>query len=164
MSGTREICYYDYVDRDYERVRDVLAKHALEVFRAATKGAADRAGALASALRVNIAGVELATDIDIRIVEVRERSIEESSPAMTTIDLEWTASHSPRLFPLMHACLTAYRLSENETQLELAGHYDPPLGPLGGAIDSVMGHRLAEASVHRFLQDVAAYLRDELAD
>ena len=38
-----------------------------------------------------------------------------------------------------------------------------PLGAVGGALDSLIGHRVADASVHRFVTDVAGLLRGELA-
>jgi hypothetical protein len=62
----------------------------------------------------------------------------------------------------MRAELSVYPLTATETQLDFAGRYEPPLGALGSAMDAMVGHRIAEASVHRFLQDVAAYLRREL--
>jgi hypothetical protein len=37
------------------------------------------------------------------------------------------------------------------------------LGVLGSAMDSIVGHRVAEVSVHRFVTDVAAYLRTTIA-
>jgi hypothetical protein len=52
---------------------------------------------------------------------------------------------------------------EDETQIELHGRYTPPLGTIGSALDSLIGHRVADASVHRFVTDVASLLRDELA-
>jgi hypothetical protein len=39
----------------------------------------------------------------------------------------------------------------------------PPLGGVGSALDSLIGHRIADASVHRFVTDVASLLRGELA-
>jgi len=69
----------------------------------------------------------------------------------------------PRLFPLMKAELSIYPLTTTETQLDFLGHYEPPLGALGKAMNAVAGHRIAEASVHRFVSDVAGYLRKALA-
>jgi hypothetical protein len=63
----------------------------------------------------------------------------------------------------MHAVLWAYALTPTETQLELEGKYAPPLGVVGKAVDAVIGHRIAQASMHRFIQEVAARLREELA-
>jgi hypothetical protein len=62
----------------------------------------------------------------------------------------------------MDAELAIYPLSKDETQLDLRGNYEPPLGPLGEMLDAVVGHRIAEASVHRFLFEIATLLKSEL--
>ena len=68
----------------------------------------------------------------------------------------------PRLFPLMKADLSIYPLTATETQLDFKGLYEPPLGLLGKAVNAMVGHRIAEVSVHRFVSDVAQYLRETL--
>jgi hypothetical protein len=78
------------------------------------------------------------------------------------LQLEWESATLPRLFPFMKADLSIYPLSASETQLDFSGAYSPPLGALGKAMDAVAGHRVAEAAVHRFLSDVAEYLRKTL--
>lgn len=62
----------------------------------------------------------------------------------------------------MDATLTAYPLTPGETQLDLDGHYQPPLGTVGSALDSAAGHRIAEATVLRLLRDVRTELLSEL--
>ena len=62
----------------------------------------------------------------------------------------------------MKAELSIYPMTSTETQLDFLGHYEPPLGPLGRAINAVAGHRIAEVSVHRFIDEVAEYLRKTL--
>ena len=84
-----------------------------------------------------------------------------SRPA-TRLQLEWEAARMPRLFPIMKANLSIYPLTATETQLDFKGVYEPPLGPLGEAVNAIVGHRIAEASVHRFVSDVAGYLRKTL--
>jgi hypothetical protein len=59
----------------------------------------------------------------------------------------------------MSAELSAWPLSASETQLEIEGVYEPPLGVVGTAIDTAVGHRIAEASVYRFLEDIVEQLR-----
>jgi hypothetical protein len=54
------------------------------------------------------------------------------------------------------------RATATETQLDFSGIYEPPFGVLGKAVDAVAGYRIAEVSVHRFVSDVAAYLRQTL--
>lgn len=62
----------------------------------------------------------------------------------------------------MKAELSIYALTATETQLDSSGLYEPPLGALGKAANAVVGHRIAEVSVHRFVSDVAEYLRHAL--
>ena len=85
-----------------------------------------------------------------------------SGPA-TRLHLEWEAARLPRLFPLMKADLSIYPITATETQLDFNGLYEPPLGPLGKALNAMVGHRIAEVSVHRFVSDLAGYLRKTLA-
>ena len=84
-----------------------------------------------------------------------------SRPA-TRLQLEWRAARTPRLFPLMKADLSIYPLTATETQLDFKGVYEPPLGLFGKAVNAVVGYRIAEVSVHRFVSDVAQYLRETL--
>ena len=159
MGEGRKIRCYDYVNHPYERVRDALKNNALEIFRDATKVAASRARNVASELRMNIGGIEVGTEIAISVNKIEELPGKLKSPPSTLLELEWEAAKMPRLFPLMSCQLRVYRLTATETQLDLSGSYDPPLGPLGDAMNVVVGHRVADASVHRFLRDVAAHLR-----
>ena len=69
----------------------------------------------------------------------------------------------PSLFPLMKAELSIYPLTVSETQLDFSGLYEPPFGAVGKAMNAMVGHRIAEVSVHRFVSDVTAYLRQVLA-
>ncbi len=160
---SKSIRFYDYVNHPYTEVRDALKADALTVFRNATKVAADRARTVASELHVNVAGIEIGTDISISVNSIVEREKKVMSPVTTSIELEWESSKMPRLFPLMKAELSVFPLTSTETQLVLAGDYEPPLGLLGNAVNAVVGHRIAEASVHQFITDVAVYLRNELA-
>jgi hypothetical protein len=162
MSKGREIRSYDYVNHPYERVRDVLAQDALAVFQAATKNAASRARSVAAELHVNVAGFEIGTDISISVKNIEERAREMKASPATCLQLEWEAVKSPRLFPFMKAEFSIYSLTATETQLDFSGLYEPPLGALGSVMDTIVGHRIAEVSVHRFVTDVAAYLRTTL--
>ena len=161
MNERNLIRVYDYVNQPYEAVRQRLTVDPLAVFRNATKVAAQRANTLAAELRVNIAGIEVGTDIAITVTSVEEHEKTGTSHVSTTIELEWEAAKMPRLFPLMKAELKIYPLTSTETQLDLAGKYEPPLGIVGSALDAAVGHRIAEASVHQLISDIAAYLRSQ---
>ncbi|MGB6877359.1 MAG: hypothetical protein WBD87_15135 [Candidatus Acidiferrales bacterium] len=159
MSKGREIRCYDYVNHSYERVRDALTKDALTVFQSATKAATYRARSVAAELHVGIAGVGVKADIKITVKKVetdRDRAV--AGPT-TRLLLEWESSTLPRLFPLMKAELSIYPLTPTETQLDFLGVYKSPFGAVGKTVDALVGHRIAEVSVHSFVSDVAGYLR-----
>lgn len=163
MSGNLEIRSYDYVNQPYDRVRDALRQGAQAVFQSATKAAADRARSVASELHVDIGGIGVKADIKITVKSVEDKVHDGISAPATNLFLEWEAATMPGLFPLMNAKLSIYPLTPTETQLDFSGEYEPPFGAIGKAMNAIVAHRIAEASVHRFVADVAAYLRDTLA-
>jgi hypothetical protein len=159
MSNGRLIHCYDYVNRPYPEVRDALSQDALWVFQSATKAAASRAQSIASELRVDFGAIGIEADIHISVNNIEEKDREGISDPVTRLQLEWEAATMPRLFPLMKAELSIYPLTATETQLDFKGFYEPPFGALGKAANAIVGHRIAEASVERFVTDVAQYLR-----
>ena len=162
MSKGREIHCYDYVNHPYEQVRGAMSKDPRAVFQSATKAAATRAQSIASELRIDIGGIGIEADIRVSVKKIEVRPRAAMSRPATRLQLEWQAARTPRLFPLMKADLSIYPLTGTETQLDFKGLYEPPLGLLGKAVNAIVGHRIAEASVHRFISDVAQYLRETL--
>jgi hypothetical protein len=163
MGKGREIRCYDYVNHPYERVRDALRQDALTVFQSATKAAASRAQSIAAELHVDIGGIGIKTDIRISVKNVEEEVLDSVSTPATRLLLEWEAATMPRLFPLMEAELAIYPLTPIETQLDFSGLYEPPFGAVGKVVNAIVGYRIAEVSVHRFINEVAGYLRQALA-
>ena len=158
----RQIRSYDYVNQPYERVRDALKENAVTVFQAATKAAASRAHSVASELHVDFGGIGVKTDINISIKSVEEHLVDLASIPITRLQLTWEAATAPQLFPLMNGELSIYPLTATETQLDFFGIYEPPFGAVGKTMNAIVGHRIAEVSVHRFVNDVAGYLRQSL--
>ncbi len=163
MSKGLEIRCYDYVNHPYDKVRDVLKREALEIFQSATKTAASRAQSVAAELHVDLGGIGVKADIRISVKDVEEKTTDAMSGPTTRLRLEWEAATAPGLFPFMKAELSVYPLTKTETQLDFWGLYEPPFSALGRAMNAVAGHRIAEASVHRFINEVAEYLRKALA-
>jgi hypothetical protein len=162
MDKGREIRSYDYVNHSYERVRDVLKLNALSVFQSATKAAASRAQSVASELHVDFGGIGVKTDIKIAVKNIEEKAGDITSDAKTSLHLEWEAASMPRLFPLMKGDLSIYPLTSTETQLDFCGVYEPPFGAVGKTMNAIVGHRIAEVSVHGFVREIAGYLRKSL--
>ncbi len=162
MSAGSEIRVYDYVNQPYEQVRAALEKDAAAVFQSATNNAISRARGVVSQLRVDLGFVAIESDINVSVAAVEESSSEFISTRGTRLQLEWRAASMPVLFPVMKAELAVYPLTATETQLDFSGVYEPPLGIVGKAVDAAIGYRIAQASVHRFINDVALYLRRKL--
>jgi len=162
MSKGPQIRCYDYVNHPYEQVREALSKDAVGVFQAATKAAASRARSIASELHVDMGGFAVDAEIIISAKKIEAKTSESGVGPVTRLQLEWQAAKMPSLFPLMKAELSIYPLTGTETQLDFSGVYKPPLGAVGKAVNAIAGHRIAEVSVHRFVSDVAAYLRQAL--
>ena len=162
MSKGRHIRTFDYVNHPYDQVRAALRDGIGDVLRGATHSAASRAYAVATELHVNIGGIDVGTEIAVDVWSIDEDPKGPLGGATTRIELEWEAAKAARLFPFMKGRLSAYALGARETQLDFEGDYEPPLGLVGSALDSVVGHRIAEASVRRFITDVATHLRETL--
>jgi hypothetical protein len=161
---SEELHCYEYVNRPFARVRDALAGSAVALFERATQSASGRAEALATTLKAKVAGLEVGKRVVIRVTG---GSLHDGAPGgiasdALRLDLEWQAETQSALFPSMKASLLVYPLSAEETQLDLRGSYTPPGSVLGTAVDKLVGHRIAEASVHRFLDEVATRLSEEL--
>jgi hypothetical protein len=154
-----EIRSYDYVNHPYAAVRQALVMDPAAIFAAATRAASSRAESVAAALRVHLGGFEVSTHVALSVGEIEQTS---GASPLTRIPVSWQAAQRPGLFPLMQAELSIYPLTPTETQLDFHGHYEPPLSLVGDAANALVGHRIAEASVHRFVADVAQYLRDRI--
>jgi hypothetical protein len=161
MSGRHELHVYEYVNHSFEAVRDVLSASPLTVFRHATTAVALRNQAADAKLHATVGPLDLGAEVEIEILAIEASRFPNGHPALKLV-ISWKAARRPALFPTMQATLLVYALTPTETQLDLAGSYEPPLGLLGEALDAIAMHRVAERSVAAFLQDVAAYLRDSL--
>ena len=68
----------------------------------------------------------------------------ESSVAMP---VHWSDATHPGAFPEMQGEIRLVEHGDNVTDLEFTGEYEPPLGVLGAAGDTLAGHRVAEHTV-----------------
>jgi hypothetical protein len=154
----QEVRVYEYVNRPYERVSEMLRLDAIGVFQRATASATARARALVSTMRASVGPVELGADVVVKVTSVEEERDAPLGPR-TRLRLSWQATKHAELFPTMDATLDVYALAPNETQVDFHGRYVPPLGLFGAAVDAAIGHRIAQAAVHRFVEEIAERLR-----
>ncbi len=102
----------------------------------------------------------------VRVGPVPERSLPIDDGQATTNGqgagllrpVRWEAADVSEVFPVLSADLELAALQGGGCQLSLMGTYRPPLSVVGEATDRLLGHRVAEATVRRFVLDVAARL------
>jgi hypothetical protein len=162
MSRAHEVRAYEYVNRPYERVSEVLRLDAIGVFQRATASATARARALVSTLRASFGPVELGADVVVRVTSIEEERDAPNGPR-TRLRLAWKAAEHPDLFPTMDATLDLYELGPAETQIDFCGEYHPPGGAMGAAFNALVGHRIAQAAVRRFVDEISERLRVDVA-
>jgi|CZKU01.1.fsa_nt_gi hypothetical protein len=164
MSTPRRLSYYGYVDRPYEAVRRLVLSRADELFQRATTTASESARDLVAELHAQAAGLEVGVDIRIDVAKEPDDPGAGGLPPVTQVALSWKAAERAAIFPSMSARLSVSPMTFAETRVEFEGIYQPPLGAVGRVLDSAIGHRFAEASVHRFVNDVIEQIRRETAE
>jgi hypothetical protein len=154
-----EVTHYGYVKRPFQEIRTILQRDPRKALQQATHAGATRAQDIYTELRVGDR-VRMGVDVSVSVDRIRDGQPIDGKPDTnsTFLDLTWKSASAPFLFPLMHATLSVWPVVANDTQVLIEGHYDPPLGFLGEAVDAALGHRVAQATVHHFLNDVIDYL------
>jgi hypothetical protein len=145
-------------------VSALFRERAADLLQRATASASARAGSAAANLRIELGGLEIGVNVQLHACEVRELSSTGSGATALRLELAWTSLRNPGLFPSMLAELSARPSDVGAAELELRGSYWPPFGPLGAAIDAAVGHRVAEASVGRLMEDLVAQLYRDLPE
>jgi hypothetical protein len=82
-------------------------------------------------------------------------------PSMTSLPLTWEPVGLEGVLPRLDANLELGSLGGDRTQLAISARYRPPLGVVGRAVDRVLLHRVAEATVKDFLDRVGAAITDQ---
>ena len=152
---------YDYVNHPFARVAEAFTADAAGVIQRATTVASERARDLGAKLHAHVGPIDVTAEVAVEIGPMDETELASGRPCLR-VPISWRAVHATRAFPVMTAELAIYPLTSTETQLELSGSYEPPLGAVGRAIDAAVLHKIAEASVLELLQEIARFLREDL--
>lgn len=113
-------------------------------------GALKRAEPLLAEVGVGPAGLRVTRRVVVRLGEPVE------FPSRLSVPMTWEPGG--RLLPRLDGELELGPLGKTRTQLSISGRYEPPLGVVGRTVDRIALHRVAEATVKDFLDQVAALL------
>ena len=75
--------------------------------------------------------------------------------------IRWIATGASSLFPTMTADLVLSHAGPTGTRLSFEGTYEPPMGPLGKAIDRIALRRLAQSTVQDWVDRLARALQSQ---
>lgn len=152
-----ELHAYAYVDVPFDLASRLFAENAEAVLQHATDDVAEEAGKLSRTLRVNVGGFDVSKDVTVVVGEFEPAQMTRSS-----VPIRWEAERGRLLFPTLEARLDIVALSLDPplTMIELNGTYEPPMGAIGAGADKLLLHRMAEATIYRFVHDIAMELRD----
>ena len=89
--------------------------------------------------------------------------IPEGSNEDLVIPVSWEATGPSGLFPRFEGELRVSALDPDRSELNLTGHYRPPLGRTGQALDDAVLARVAHATVRSLLRRLAHVLEEESA-
>ncbi len=78
------------------------------------------------------------------------------------IPIAWTGASGTNLLPRMDAELEATRMGTCSTNLLFRGRYSPPLDSIGEALDRVLLHHVAQATVGAFMRRLGRALETEV--
>jgi hypothetical protein len=161
MTQLRDIHTCAFVNHPYDRVRELLRGDPVGILQRATHSATVRARALVATMHAQLGPVQIDEKVLVEVTSMTDDPPGQLGPC-TRLSLSWRASSGPDLFP-MEATLDLMTLGPREAQLDFRGTYRPRLGALGATIDKVIGHRIMEAAVRRFVEDIAERLSTEVA-
>lgn len=156
----RPIYAYTYAKVPFDDAIALLAGDPERLLQDATDASSQHAEEIQTILRTSIAGLEVEREAVIELGDFTPVEVLRS-----VVPVHWRAARGHLWFPTMDATLevTALSLRPPLVQVTLAGTYQPPLGPVGAFVDAIAAHRIAEATTHAFVNEVAARLERVVA-
>ena len=149
------IRYFIELPLPVAQVEQALVGSPAEWLSAVAGEAQARGDGLLSEVGVGPLGGRLRRQVRIRLGEpVR-------FPSMTSLPLTWEPVGLEGMLPRLDANLELGSLGGDRTQLAMSARYRPPLGVVGQAVDRVLLHRAAEATVKDFLDRVGQAITDQ---
>jgi hypothetical protein len=147
----RDVQFLRTIDVPYRVVRRRLGDDAAGVLGERV----DEAGRAVATVAAEFRGRHLERDV---VVEVVAYEASGGPAGGSRLVLRAEAAEHPERYPTLEARFDALPLGESRTALFFVATYDPPLGWIGGAADSVALHRFAEVSLQRYFDGAAGRL------
>ena len=148
------IRYYVEVSHQSENVPEALLRRPNEWLAGAAQDSLRSGRALSAAVGLNLGHHRVERRVDVQL-----------GPPMalghaTVVPVQWRDRAHPSLFPRLEADLEIAAMGAHRTQLAINVRYEPPLGIIGAVADRALMHRVAEATIKDFTDQVATRLHE----
>ncbi|WP_157965846.1 CBS domain-containing protein [Euzebya rosea] len=143
-----------------KRFRDALMTRTAELLQQAAGDDVtqpDGDGSVLMTLRSNRGGVDVHKRVRVHI----DQGVEGED--VLRIPVRWRADPAPHLFPTFDGVIELLTLGNGRCELSLVGYYEPPLGPIGDAVDTYLSDT-ARASAIRLVRHLARELVEDVYD
>ena len=145
--------YFVEVPLTADRVERALLASPAEWLSAMAGAAQERGDGLLTEIGVGPPGTRLRRPVRIQL------GGPVGFPSMTSLPLTWEPVGLEGLLPRLDANLELGSLGGDRTQLAISARYRPPV--VGQAVDRVLLHRVAEATLKDFLDRVGAAITSQ---
>ncbi len=145
----RNVFMFEQVNAPYDSVRRVLRDEPGLILEPSALVSLMGVNEVVARLDASVGTITVADDVDVQFGEFEE--VERGMTAMTR-QVCWCAVDHRDWFPRFDGEFEAYPLSRTTTQLTFVGRYTPPGGLLGGVIDLVALHRVADSAIRTFFE------------
>jgi len=144
--------YYVELDQSRGELADKLRHDPGAWLGNAVMDSLEAGGQLSAALGLTVANTRLERKVDVNVGEAYDLS------GVTVFPLELCDRSRGSLFPRFDADLEVASLGKDRSQLAINVRYEPPLGFVGAIADRALMHRVAEATVKDFMDQLARRL------
>ena len=149
------IRYYIELSQPVATVQQALVDSPTGWLSTMAREAQARGDGLLGEVGVGPLGARLRRQVRIRLGEPVQ------FPSMTSLPLTWEPVGLEGVLPRLDANLELGSLGEGRTQLAISARYRPPLGVVGRAVDRVLLHRVAEATLKDFLDRLGQAITEQ---
>lgn len=139
----------------FETAADLLAIDAVVVLRLATDAAVAETNDIVLNLVSKWAWFDVHEPVRADVGELSRTRYE------VLVLLSWVADRRRRLLPAVTGHLSVTAISSRHTEVGFVGDYSPPTGLLPSVDERVLGRRVVDAAIGRFLDKVVAHLEQQ---
>ena len=104
-----------------------------------------------AALDLEVAGIHVGKEAN---VEVGDYTYVEGLIPMGRLQIRWVPADGSTFVPEIHSALEIEAIDEKRTMVSLLAWYDPPFGALGRLVDRVAMHRVADAVMRHYFDEL----------